>query len=37
MTITPRRARRWTLTRRLIDAITQQLVPGRHHNMWSVS
>lgn len=37
MTTRTRRAHRWTLTRRLIDAITQQLVPGRHHDMWSVS
>jgi hypothetical protein len=35
MTNRTRRADRWTLTRRLIDAVTQQLVPGRHHTIWS--
>lgn len=34
MTTTPRRANRWTLTRRLADLIPHVL-PGRHHIIWT--
>lgn len=31
---TAKHANKWTLTRRVIDGITQQLIPGKHHTVW---